>query len=280
MIAMGAPAPAPAMRCPSRDDNPSSTRRPVDQLPAVDDRLVVPEERHEIVGGKLLFVPPAGEPHGTSHFDLSNLLGSRVAPAYRGAVDMLTRTTQTDDHAPDASVYPKERDPETGGRKLEELAFEIVSAQAMSVPTIKARNYVRRGVRRVFCVNIGRRRVLEWSSAKDGWEEMSLDASIVDACFVAPLPVRALIDAALVDDTVAEGLLAKRNRVIERALAASEERGEARGQARGLLRLLAARKIAVSDAAKARILGCSSPELLDQWMERAAVAARVDDIFG
>jgi Uma2 family endonuclease len=280
------------MRCPSRDEPPASARRPAEPRPAVDDRLVMPGTRYEILDGRVLFTPPADEPHGTMHLDLAAVLRAQVSAEYRGAVDMLTRTKEVGDHAPDASIYPKERDPVTGGRKLEELAFEIVSEQAMSVPTGKARDYLERGVRRVFCIDVGKLRVLEWSRSKADWEELPRDASISDACFVRPLPVRALVDAALVDDTVAEGLLAKKNRVLEAAIAKGEKRGEKRGETRGeargelkakaqgLLQALTVRKIAATEADRARVLACSDTRQLDLWMSRALVATRRQEVFG
>ena len=39
--------------------------------------------------------------------------------------------TDTDDAAPDVSVYPLERDASTGGRRIEELAFEVVSTERL-----------------------------------------------------------------------------------------------------------------------------------------------------
>ena len=35
--------------------------------PAVDERLVMPETRFEILDGKVEYVPPADEPHGVRH---------------------------------------------------------------------------------------------------------------------------------------------------------------------------------------------------------------------
>lgn len=272
MLAMGAAHAAPAMRCPSRDPAPESERRPVDRRPAVDERLVAPGARYEALDGKLLFVPPADEPHGTAHLDLAAVLRAHVTPAYRGAVDMLTRTTEVDDHAPDASIFPSERDPVTGGRKLEELAFEIASEQAMSVPTAKARDYVERGVRRVFCIQLGKRRALEWSREKDDWEELPMDGSITDRCFVRPLPVRVLLNAASVDDALAEALLAKKNPRIEAAISAAA--------AQALLRVLDAREVRISAGDRARVLACADPAQLADWTSRAAVATRPEDVFG
>src|SRR5688572_11201864 len=78
-------------------------------LPAIDEHIVSADTRAEIIDGRLHFAPPADEPHATAHIDLAYLLRAHVAPGYRGAVDMLTRTSHTSDFAPDASVYPAAR---------------------------------------------------------------------------------------------------------------------------------------------------------------------------
>jgi len=57
------------------------------------------------------------------------------------------------------------------------------------------------------------------------------------------------------------------------------DEGRAEGEARALLAVLRARGIAVPDAARERILGQKDPERLERWVERAAVAASVDDVL-
>jgi Uma2 family endonuclease len=274
MLALGAGSAASSMHCPAkpRDEEPASSLRRVEPRPAVDERLIAPGARHEVLDGKLLFVPPADERHGTAHLDLAAVLRAHATRDYRGAVDMLTRTREVGDHAPDASVYPQERDPVTGGRKLEELAFEIASEQSLRVSTDKARDYVDRGVRRVFCIELGKRRVLEWSREKNDWDELSVDASIADKCFIKPLPVRVLLDAALVDDALAEALIAKKNRRIQAAIASAA--------ADALLRVLDARSVTLIPADRQQILACSDVEQLATWTTRAAVATRREDVFG
>jgi Uma2 family endonuclease len=180
-----------------------------DRAPDVDERLVMPETRAEIVRGALVMTPPADEPHGRLHFDLAYLLAAHVGPGYQGAVEMLTRTSRDSDFAPDASIYPIERNPETGGRKLEEIAFEIVSEQWIGVPSEKARELTRRGVRRVFCVVRKQRRVLEWSRDTDGWRMCAEETAIEDRALARPLPIRALLDATLVDRAVIAALEAR-----------------------------------------------------------------------
>src|SRR5262249_42033144 len=135
--------------------------------PDLDDHIVRPGSRAEILRGKLLMVPGADPPHATRHCDLTYVLRAHIVPGYTPAVDMLTRTAEDSDFAPDASIFPSAPDPVTGRRQLEELAFEIAAEQSIGVPSAKARELVRRGVRRVFCVLVKKGRVLEWSSRTD-----------------------------------------------------------------------------------------------------------------
>ena len=126
----------------------------------------MPETRYEAIDGKIAYVCPSDEPHGTYHSRIAALLEAHVVAAYRVAVDMLTRTSEKNDMAPDASVFPAARDPETGGRRLEELAFEVVSTESLSHAGKKARALAERGVRRVFAVDVERRRALQSGRAR------------------------------------------------------------------------------------------------------------------
>ena len=76
---------------------------------AVDDHIVAPESRAEILEGRLILSPPALEAHAVPHADLAYVLRAQVAPAYVVAVDLLTRTSTDSDFAPDASVLPRAR---------------------------------------------------------------------------------------------------------------------------------------------------------------------------
>jgi hypothetical protein len=55
--------------------------------------------------------------------------------------------------------------------------------------------------------------------------------------------------------------------------------GRAEEAARALLTVLRARGIAVSDAARERILAQKDPERLERWVEKAVVAASVDEVL-
>jgi Uma2 family endonuclease len=185
-----------------------SYRFPGHELPRVDDRIVAPESRAEIIQGTLVLSPPADEEHAVPHAELAYVLRAHVKAGFNVAIDMLTRTSETNDFAPDASVYEAARDPETGARQLEQLAFEVVSEQPLSVQTNKARELIRRGVRRIFCLVIKQRKLLEWSRETDGWSAAPL-AEIDDPCFVRPLPALALLRGATTDGAVLRALRAK-----------------------------------------------------------------------
>lgn len=84
------------------------------------------------------------------------------------ASDMLTRLTETDDAAPDVSVFPVARDEATGGRQIEQLAFEVLSTEPLVDSGRKAAKLVARGVRRVIAIDVERRRAFEWSRELEG----------------------------------------------------------------------------------------------------------------
>lgn len=203
------------------------------RLPAIDDRLAPPETRLEYLDGIEVFAAPADPPHATLHAKLAYLLEAHAAKGYVTAVDMLTRTDETTDFAPDASVYPAALDRRTGGRRLEELAFELSDKQALSVATKKARALVKRGVRRVFCLRVGPGRLLEWSRETDAWQPLANEASIDDRCLVRPLSVRALIDAAAGDEAVVAALKVRRVPALEALVAEGQTQARAEGHAEG-----------------------------------------------
>jgi hypothetical protein len=255
-----------------------------DALPAVDERLAPPETRVEYLNGVELFAAPADEPHGTKHSQIDRVMGSFVASGYTPAVDMLTRTGHASDLAPDFSIFPSDRDPQTHGRRIEEIAFEVTSEQALSVPTAKARQLIQRGVRRVFCLLVKQRRVLEWSRETDGWSPLADSAVIEDRCLVRPMPIAALLDATLTDDAIAQALLAKRPPSLERAFtetreAARKESATAHAR-RTILTIFSERKLYVPEGVRQAILACDDLETLDGWLRRAVTAPSAADVLG
>jgi predicted transposase YdaD len=55
--------------------------------------------------------------------------------------------------------------------------------------------------------------------------------------------------------------------------------GKAEGEANALLHVLAARRLTVSDAQRARILACTDLDTLTRWIERAVTAETTDAVF-
>jgi Uma2 family endonuclease len=252
------------------------------EQPAVDARLVAPGARYEIEDGVVVRVPPADEPHGTLHAQLSALLEVHAGAARDVAVDMLTRASETSDVAPDVSVFPSARDPVTGGRQLEELAFEIVSTQTLASAGSKAAKLVARGVRRVFAIDLARQRALEWSTELGTWSVLDPTAAIDDPALAVPLPIELLVRGANADDAIARALLAKHNSVLDDALAHAVARALAEGAARGridaLLVMLATRG-AVDPADRARLLAERDPVRIDRWIAQAAGGATIAELL-
>jgi len=249
---------------------------------AVDERLVMPETRYEAIEGKIAYVCPSDEPHGTYHSRIAALLEAYVGAAYSVAVDMLTRTSAKNDMAPDASVFPAARDPRTGGRQLEELAFEVVSTETLSHAAKKARALADRGVRRVFAIDVERKRVLEWSRRTVTWEILASDGAIDDPALA--LPLHALADAVKADDAVARALLAKKNPVIEQALRAATGEGKREGRIEGkreaLSQILAARGLRITKKADKQLRSERDEAVLDRWLGRAASCPSVESLLG
>jgi hypothetical protein len=240
-------------------------------LPAVDERLVAPETRYEIEDGRVVYVPPADEPHGSVHAKLAALVDAHRGDGYAVAVDMLTRTSRIDDIAPDVSVYPAARDPRTGGRRLEELAFQVASTETLGHAGKKAAKLVGRGVRRVFAIDLERGRALEWSAPLGEWSILDRRARIEDPALAAPIPVDALLDAARADDAIADALRARRHP----AFAAERAEGRAEGRREALLVVLAARGLTPTDAERGQILAERDLDRVDRWLAAASACADV-----
>jgi hypothetical protein len=245
-------------------------------LPRVDDHLVEPEiTRDEVIGGRRMVASPAQVPHATKHTDLDFVLRAHVAPGYRAAADLLTRHDQSSDFATDVCIYKDGVDPDTGARHLEEIAFEIVSEQNERVVTEKAVRMHQRGVRRIFSVWVkSDQRVCCWSPESKSWLPLDRASSIEDSCFVRPLSVAALLDAAAADNAVVEALGAKGNPALQQREAAAW----AAGKADAILKILEARGVAVNPSQRQEILRCSDSDRLDRWLRRAAFASSVDEV--
>ncbi len=233
-----------------------------------------------MIGGEMLQASPAELPHAVQNADLDYLLRAHLAPGYRVATDLATRHDQENDFASDSAVVREGTDPSTGSRFREELAFEVVSEQNKASVTRKAPTMLQRGVDRVFAVFVKQGRVAEWvpdarKEAKGHWVELASDAKISHPSLAEPLPVGAILDAAVADDTVARALDAKGNPVI-REIRAKEK---AEGKAEAILTVLAGRGLRPSASVRRRILSTTDLATLERWLLKAVTATSPEDVF-
>ncbi|MBA3454179.1 MAG: Uma2 family endonuclease [Deltaproteobacteria bacterium] len=240
------------------------------ELPAVDERLIAPEIGYEIDDGRLVHVAPSDEDHAVNQCAIGALLRAHRSVGREVAVDMLTRTTERDDSAPDASVYPSARDPETGGRQLEELAFEVLATERLGHAGTKAAKLTARGVRRVFAVDVRKQRAFEWSRELGTWEMLAMAVHIHDAALAVPLPVAALVDAVAADDATVRAYRTKRHP--EFLAERMEERGD-------VLRRQLVLKFGPIDAEHDALLQAATPERLHRYLERVLTATNLAAVF-
>jgi len=205
---------------------PGSTEPP----PYVDDRLVGPETREELVRGRRVHALPAEPEHADPHSLFDRVIGSHASMGFITSADLLTHASQGSDFATDVCVRKGGTDPRTGNRYLEELAFEVVHTQSRRRMTTRAKDLTQCGVRRVFAFFVKTGEVCEWSPRKRRWLPLDLDGTISDPALVRPIPVRALLDAAVADDAVIDALDAKGNPRLAEIREASYAKGRAKGR--------------------------------------------------
>jgi hypothetical protein len=178
-------------------------------FPRVDEELVRPETREELIRGRLVLAPPAKEPHADCQADVVSLTRRGAARGYVGATELLTCTGPESDFATDACIRREGIDPTTGARYLEELAFEVVAEQSERDITERVEDLSNRGVRRIIAIFVKTQQVREWSPERSDWITLDPASSIEDHALAAPIPVRALLDAAEADGAVVHALYAK-----------------------------------------------------------------------
>ncbi|MEZ4294142.1 MAG: hypothetical protein R3B70_04130 [Polyangiaceae bacterium] len=262
------------------------------RLPGLSEHLVKPEvTRDEVVRGVRMVARPANPEHADCHFGLDYVLRAHVKTGYVGSTDMITRFTHQSDFATDSSIRKAGKDPATGERYLEEIAFEIANSQTGPQLKVRAEDVTSRGVRRFFAIFVKKRRIAEWSAEDGDFRDLDLDTKIEDPTLASPITVRSLLDAAAADDDVARALLHKKNPVleavqeqqlqkgIEEGLEQGVEQGILKGKASALLAVLSARGLAPTRAERQSITACTSARKLDRWLKKAAVATSVTEVL-
>jgi hypothetical protein len=244
-------------------------------FPPVDEHVVRPETREEMVRGERIFAQPALEQHGDQHFRLDFVLGGHVSLGYVGSTDLLTHVLHGSDFASDTCIRLDGEDPATGDRFLEEVAFEVVHEQPVKKVNERAEDWSRRGVRRIFGIFVKKGTVEEWLPRAKKWRALDLGGVISDPCLVRPLSVKGLLDAAIAKDEVARALEAQDNPAILAMKAASERRAVAAA----VLTVLTARGLEVPPRVRAAVEASEDLAQLRRWLARAATAASPDDVL-
>jgi len=89
---------------------------------------------------------------------------------------------------------------------------------------------------------------------------------------VKPLQLQRVLAGPLGSEVAKEIMMTHGEKLIERG----RRRGEAKGRAQTLLRLLAQRGLAVSDAQRQHILGCLDLATLDRWADQVLTVSSTD----
>ncbi len=226
----------------------------------VDEHLLRNKSPFELIDGQLIPVAPVEEPHSQAHADLVALLTAHAAPGYRVGLDMLTRVAVDSELAPDACLYPAERDAE-GHRQLAELVFEVLATERRSHAARKAQLLAARGVRRQFAIDVRWSQVLEWDTLAQDWRLLPPGSTIDDPCLVRPLATDAL-RGVRTSDEVMEGWVQQGHPVVQREIERAREEGrrEAEQQRADVLRetvadLCEAYGVALDEARRAQLQG-------------------------
>jgi hypothetical protein len=206
----------------------------VSEPPPIDEHLVEPETREQLLRGRRLVAMPAKPPHGDRHFRLDYVIGAHVKDGYVGSTDLLTRSAERSDFATDTCVRREGIDPTTNTRYLEELAFEVVNEQSLRDITEQAEDLSARGVRRLVAIFVKKGEACEWSAKKGEWKRLDPEETFSDPTLARPLRVRELLDAAEADNAVVRALLAKKNPLLAQILTEGEKKGLAEGEKKGL----------------------------------------------
>lgn len=279
----------------------AGSRPPAGSWPKLDDHLVEPEvTRDEVVRGERMVAMPSLPEHGDRHFSLDYVLGAHLKRDYVGSTDLITRFGGKSDFATDTCIRKTGKNPRTGERYLEEVAFEVIHTQSDKEVRTRAEDISARGVRRFFAIFVKKGVVAEWLAKQKSFAPLDLDGEISDRTLATPVRVRALLDAVEADNGVARALLAKNNPVLEAEQKRLREQGLEEGRAKGVeegvlkgrevgllegkasavIAVLVARGQSISPDLRRTILACTDERTLDAWLRKAATASSADELLG
>ncbi len=269
---------------------------PRNDRPRIDDYVVEPGTNTELFEGEVRECLPANPAHSMQQGAVAILLGAYRARGYLIDIDLLTRQSRMNNFASDVCIRQRGLDPKTGGRYLEELAFEIKATQRPGDLKKRARIMAECGVRRVFAIpvkggdggdDLVAGPLLEWQRERDDWVEHAADAKLVDRCFDRPLPVAALLTAVTDDESLQRAVLTSESPLMmerdQTLVQRGEKQGELSGVRRSILALLAhngAIRGIDGERARAYVDACDDERVLLRWLTRAGHARDLEAVFG
>ncbi len=230
-LAPGAATNAPNYAFPTQ----STSEGQPSPFPRVDDHIVQPEvSRDQVICGRKVVAMPANPPHADTQVQVDFVIMPHVREGYVASADLLTRVSDKSNFATDVGIRKEGIDPKTDARYLEELSFEIVNEQSLSDVTDKARELMKRGVRRVFAIFVKTGEISEWSKTKNEFVALPKDSVVEDPLFIRPLAAQALIDRALASAEVVRALDQQGNPEIAKIEQRGHEEGVKEGHKKGL----------------------------------------------
>jgi len=240
---------------------------------AVDDHLFEPWTREEMVRGERMEVLPSSPDRVVMREGLSYVIETLAVSGYVVALNLLTRAGPSSNFATDVSVRREGKDPQTGRRYLEELAFVVVSEQEPRHVEWRMEDLSLRGVRRLFAVFVDEVKICEWSANDRCLVPLAMDSELIDPALAIPLPPRALFGSAADRSSVLlSARWAKGDPVLKRLMFAWGMRDIAR-------RFLNARGIGLDAQQEATLDACRDADRLERWALASLTVSSVDELL-
>ncbi|WP_428265028.1 Uma2 family endonuclease [Haliangium sp.] len=286
-------ASAPRMEAPGAEKGYDRLEAPAVQetrnsYPPVSDYKVEPETNKEYFRGEVRECLPANPTHSEQHSTVVGVLRAYAKPGYTVDIDLLTRQDEHNNFASDVCLRQRGIDPATEDRYLEEVAVEIKATQRAGDLKERARLMAQRGVRRVFAISVKGDKagdnlvagpLLEWQPERDDWKTWSEDELLDDPCLTGALRVGALLDAVQAEKAIVNAVIESGHPDMVKYGDEREQRGIDVGTRKALLRLMQARGLRLDASAKTRIEACTNEDIMNRWIDRAATANEIADIF-
>ena len=237
-------------------------------------------DRYELANGHPIYCAPAGRDHAGPNATGAALLDSDPDVQWTG-VDAGYSPDPGTLRAPDVSVATPGGD---GGwiPGVPLLALEY-AARGQSETELRAKiaDLLGHGTRLVWVVRLVGPRRVEVHAPGRPMQTLGIGEELLAPGILRnPVAVAALFDRAAAQETILRNLLQRQGYAnLEAIRAEGREEGREEGLADAILTLVAARGLALDEAARARVHATRDPERLRAWLLAAARAESLDQVF-